>query len=105
MKFRKLPVVIEVLRRATAAEIVETWEGPMQAGPGDWIVRGTRGELYPVKDVVFREVYEPVDQEAAEAMGKPVPNPGCWWEANLEETMCPRHLEPIGQCPLGRKQI
>jgi len=29
---------------------------------GDWIVRGVKGEFYPVRDDVFRETYEPVDE-------------------------------------------
>jgi hypothetical protein len=31
-------------------------------GTGDWIVRGVKGEFYPVRDDVFRETYEPVDE-------------------------------------------
>lgn len=31
------------------------------ASPGDWIVRGVQGELYPVKPIIFRETYEPVE--------------------------------------------
>jgi DNA-directed RNA polymerase alpha subunit len=33
----------------------------MAAGPGDWIVRGTAGEFYPVKNHIFTEIYESVD--------------------------------------------
>lgn len=29
--------------------IVETLEGPQRAEPGDWIMEGTEGELWPVK--------------------------------------------------------
>lgn len=32
------------------------------ASPGDWIVCGTEGEFYPVKDSVFSTVYEAVDR-------------------------------------------
>jgi hypothetical protein len=28
---------------------------------GDWIIRGVQDELYPCKDDVFRQTYEPVD--------------------------------------------
>lgn len=41
--------------------LVGTLEGPLRAEPGDWIVRGTVGELYPVKPEVFRETYERVE--------------------------------------------
>lgn len=30
------------------------------ASPGDWIIRGIAGELYPCKDGIFRDSYEPV---------------------------------------------
>ena len=34
--------------------------GMLQAKPGDWVVKGTHGEVYPVTQLVFRDVYEPV---------------------------------------------
>lgn len=37
---------------------VHTLEGVMEAQPGDWIIRGVKGELYPVKDEIFRMTYE-----------------------------------------------
>lgn len=41
-----------------------TLEGEMEFSPGDWIIRGTKGEFYPCKPDVFAEVYEPADPEA-----------------------------------------
>lgn len=38
--------------------------GPVLAEPGDWIIRGTRGEFYPCKDSTFREKYAPVGSSA-----------------------------------------
>ena len=40
---------------------IETLEGTMLASPGDWIIRGVKGELYPCKDSVFQLTYEPVE--------------------------------------------
>jgi hypothetical protein len=37
---------------------IETPEGRMRAKPGDYIVRGTEGELYPCKASVFERKYE-----------------------------------------------
>jgi hypothetical protein len=37
---------------------VRTLEGVMTANVGDWIIQGTRGELYPCKPEVFADVYE-----------------------------------------------
>jgi hypothetical protein len=34
----------------------------MRADIGDWIIRGVQGEFYPVKDSIFRETYEAVDE-------------------------------------------
>ena len=42
--------------------IISTLEGLHWADPGDWIIRGVRGEFYPIKDSIFRETYEPVDE-------------------------------------------
>lgn len=42
--------------------LIGTLEGTMRASPGDYIVRGTRGELYPCKPDVFATKYRPEDQ-------------------------------------------
>ena len=41
---------------------IDTLEGCMEASPGDWIIRGVAGEFYPIKDSIFRETYEPVEE-------------------------------------------
>ncbi len=38
---------------------IETLEGDMHAQPGDWIIRGVKGELYPCKPDIFDATYEP----------------------------------------------
>lgn len=82
MKFRKKPVVIEavqydganyaeieafvrepIAQRLNAIEkpdalLFDTLEGTMAAIPGDWIIRGVKGELYPCKPDVFEATYE-----------------------------------------------
>ena len=37
-----------------------TLEGVMSASPGDWIIRGIVGELYPCTQYVFEQSYEKV---------------------------------------------
>ena len=84
--YRKKPVVIEAMRfdpaplgngidvarwckgtfvfpRGDIAEAVfiETLEGEMRADPGDWIIKGIKGEFYPCKPDVFEATYEPVN--------------------------------------------
>jgi hypothetical protein len=91
-KYRKRPVVIEAVRW-TGSEVeggappwlaeavnrdphevgsvfrrgdqvdIQTLEGRMTAQPGDWIVRGIKGEFYPVKDEIFRATYEPAEED------------------------------------------
>ena len=38
---------------------IPTLEGTMHANPGDWIIRGVKGELYPCKPDIFEATYEP----------------------------------------------
>lgn len=40
---------------------IPTKEGKMMASPGDWIIKGLKGELYPCKPDIFEATYEPVD--------------------------------------------
>ena len=40
--------------------IIKTLEGNMASNPGDWIIKGVKGELYPVKNDIFLQTYEPV---------------------------------------------
>lgn len=39
--------------------VVQTLEGPQPAKPGDWIMQGVKGELWPVSQEKAREKYEP----------------------------------------------
>lgn len=39
--------------------LVQTLEGPLVANPGDWIMQGVKGELWPVSPEKAREKYEP----------------------------------------------
>jgi hypothetical protein len=39
--------------------VIPTLEGEMRADPGDWIIRGVKGELYPCKPDIFAATYEP----------------------------------------------
>jgi hypothetical protein len=46
--------------------LIHTLEGNMMAQPGDWIVQGVEGELYPVKADIFAKTYELVMQETGD---------------------------------------
>lgn len=41
--------------------IVRTLEGALQGSPGDWIIKGVKGEFYPCKPDIFAATYEPAE--------------------------------------------
>lgn len=89
IQFRKKPVVIEAVQYAGKGNMnprgglpdwlwdalkngtayfsngadplcIRTLEGVLTVAPGDWIIRGVKGELYPCKPDIFAASYEPV---------------------------------------------
>jgi len=95
MKYRKKPVVIEAMRLAEVGEeptdemhawldarsdkwesdrdegiAIKTLEGMMRAEPGDWVIEGVKGELYPCKPDIFDATYEPVTEPHDKYKGK-----------------------------------
>lgn len=91
MRYRKKPVIVEACRYLglcefaggfvpvwieeaikmdtirytppSAALIIQTLEGAMEARPGDYIIQGIAGELYPCKPEIFEASYEPIEEE------------------------------------------
>ncbi len=84
-RFRKLPVEIEAVQYngANMDELwdwggaehifgpapglrehgyIETLEGDMEFRPGDWIIKGIKGEFYPCKPDIFEQTYESVEE-------------------------------------------
>jgi len=85
MKYRKKPIEVEAFRFGEKYDVMPFWiieasnmgyiridfdedtavidtlEGTMTVNPGDWIVKGIKGELYPVKHDIFIETYEDVE--------------------------------------------
>ena len=37
---------------------IETLEGEMTANLGDWVVKGVKGEFYPIKADIFEATFE-----------------------------------------------
>jgi hypothetical protein len=90
-KFRKKPIVIEAVRYTSetygdvlawlgpAGELspngvllaIHTDSGVMTAAPGDWILKGTKGEFYPCKADIFAEIYESAEPDEPPAWKKP----------------------------------
>lgn len=53
-----------ILRLNTTNKVVkiQTPEGVMTVSVGDWVVRGIKGEFYPVKPDIFADTYEPAPE-------------------------------------------
>lgn len=86
MRYRKKPVEVEAFRWTNRQDQVEeplwivqaidrgivrvkspylyikTLEGTHRADPGDYIIKGVKGELYPCKPDIFEMTYEAVDE-------------------------------------------
>ncbi len=79
--YRKKPVVVEAVQWSGSnveelaqfaplakvkaegkrnALIIDTLEGVMLGEPGDWIIKGVKGEFYPCKPDIFEATYEAV---------------------------------------------
>ncbi len=80
-KFRKKPITIDAVqwfkhgdhpavRRGLSAfsntGVIDTLEGNNHiVNPGDWIITGVKGEVYPCRDDIFRMTYEPLPRDTA----------------------------------------
>jgi hypothetical protein len=79
-KYRKKPVIIEAFKYltdqapewwmnypgikidvSTWSAFIPTLEGTHEAKPGDFIIQGVKGELYPCKPDIFEMTYEKVE--------------------------------------------
>lgn len=69
--------------------VIPTLEGDHEAAPGDWIIRGIKGELYPIKPDIFAATYEPVHDTPAkdERRERDIPDP-CTEEARYQGCTC-----------------
>ena len=59
MEVAKCKVTFDMTKKPTIKLLIQTLEGTMEAEHGDWIICGVRSELYPCKDSIFKETYEP----------------------------------------------
>lgn len=39
--------------------VIVTLEGLVEISPGDYVIQGTKGEIYPCKPDIFAMIYEP----------------------------------------------
>lgn len=86
MRFRKKPVIVEAIRwtgpdddpgladfipgnlwchNSFGEPCIKTLESGLGfhiVSPGDWIIKGVKGEFYPCKPDIFAATYEPVEE-------------------------------------------
>lgn len=84
MKFRKKPLIVDafcwdgedsgnfpkwaldswdiILDVPIGLLTINTLEGEVNASPGDWIIKGIKGEIYPCKPDIFEATYEEVEE-------------------------------------------
>ena len=82
-RFRKKPVEIEAIQYDPLDQLpavrflggvdgpwsnslgfrIRTLEGDMLVSPGDWIIKGVKGEFYPCRDDIFEATYEAVSDD------------------------------------------
>ena len=67
-----------------------TSKGDMIANIGDWIVKGVNGEFYPIKDNIFKKLYDLTEQEEDEDAEE--------WEKEKQQ----RFLETIVKLSVSR---
>lgn len=77
-RYRKKPVEVEAIKFNTVDDVysfvgdnmtqpvggkvgIITLEGVMWATPGDYIIKGVKGEFYPCKPDIFEATYEVVE--------------------------------------------
>jgi hypothetical protein len=86
MKYRKKPLVVEAMQwtgfnytesekfcgeelakgiyrgnpgpYSVSTKVILTLEGAVNCSPGDWIIKGLKGEFYPCKPDIFEATYE-----------------------------------------------
>lgn len=58
-KARKKPVIIEFREPNGEVETIKTREGTLKGYKDiDYIIKGVKGELYPIDRVIFHETYD-----------------------------------------------
>ena len=76
---------------------ISTLEGVMEASPGDWIIKGVKGEFYPCKPDIFEATYSPVTDKSDEKIPSSVA-----LEDNLEKcSVCGESVVSRCRCPRG----
>lgn len=111
MKYVKKPIVVEAFQWTfdevpewwaarkdtlievhTATALIPTLEGLMRASPGDYIIQGVKGEIYPCKPDIFLQTYDPKPDGNVHCMPTESPRPhvedkSCWCHPELTQAI------------------
>lgn len=63
---RKRPVTVGYLKLDSFFTVL-TLEGTMEGHPGDYLIKGVEGELYPCKKEIFEKTYDILDNTASDS--------------------------------------
>lgn len=83
--------------------VIGTLEGQHAASPGDWIIRGVKGEIYPCKPDVFAATYEPADAAEPPITRDEVLRRGCEEGEGMALDVIAKLGWPTEGEPMGRK--
>jgi len=62
-KCRKKPIVVEFREVQGEKEVIETREGTLTANRDeDFVIRGLRGEIYPIGKDIFHKSYDVLEE-------------------------------------------
>lgn len=59
-RVRKKPVEVDAVGPIEERVEIDTREGTIVAEPGDFVIRGVEGEIYPIGAEIFYSTYRPV---------------------------------------------
>ncbi len=70
--FRNKTIYFVDMGESSVHLMIKTLEGQMRATPGDYIIRGIKGEIYPCKPDIFEATYYPKqpDQDPGPPFGE-----------------------------------
>jgi len=68
-KARKKPIIIEFREPKSEIETIRTREGTLKGyRKADYVIKGVKGELYPIDRVIFHETYDIVEGDLPKAV-------------------------------------
>lgn len=83
--------------------VIPTLEGDLTAQPGDWVIKGVKGEFYPCKPDIFEATYDPAGDAPLPPPALPELDLGDWVHLRTLLLEAVRKLQADGQ-PRSRER-